>query len=1695
MVNHTSDRAANNKKARWKAVQALLAGYRRGPQLERITEAESRPLSFNQERLWFLSQLGGDNTVYNLPFAIKLTGVVNVAVLEKSLQTIVCRHSSLRTSFPIKDQEVRLAIAPTYEFKLTITDLRSLNGEVQSETYQDVIQSAINTTFDLTQAPPWQIKLIQLSEQKYVLLLTIHHIIYDGWSHSIFVQELSTIYQDFLQGHSPSLTPLAIQYPDFAHWQRQWLTGEILKSHQDYWQNQLAGELPTLKLPFEKRSVAMTYKGSRYPVEFSSTLSNSLKSLSESQGVTLFVILLAGFNLLLYQYTQQRDLIVCSTQAGRNLRQVQGTIGIFNTIFPIRTDLSGDPTFLDLIEGTNQVVLDAYQHQDMPLQLLAETQNLAHKRLYQVMLVLQNTPSELLTLPEIEVECEYLSNGTANFDLFLSLLTPTETVDQLTGYLEYKTDLFDPAAIKSLIANFQGLLTSLVNDPEQKLSALPLLVSDTLPEQSLVADRPLVNKAPPFVAPSNPIERSLAQIWSTVLERSPIGIHENFFELGGHSLLATQVISRVNTAIAAELPILPIFRHPTIASLAEFIQTHLSQGQGATSLKIQTVNREERLPLSFAQQRLWFLDRFGSSVAYNLPLALDFQGLLKVDILHQTLQTIVDRHESLRTTFANDQGIPYQVIHPQGKIELSKLNLSALEPEKQNLEVERLAALEAELPFDLGQDLMLRATLLDLGWNLREKQPHHILLLTLHHIAGDGWSIGILLQELSLLYNAFSQNLPNPLDDLAVQYADFSVWQRNYLQGEVLNRQLRYWKKQLADAPELLQLPTDYTRPSQESFQGNGIETAIEANLTQQLRNYSQQQGTTLYMTLLAAFQVLMSRYSGQTDVIVGSPIANRNRQEIEPLIGFFVNTLAMRADLSEIEGKPCNFLDVLKQVKANAEKAYDHQDLPFEQLVGELQLKRSLNYPPLVQVLFVWQGSSFPAIELTGGLTMLPIEFSDRTTRADLELHVWEKDGGLVVRCIYKTALFKQETIQRLLGHFQTLLAGIMQSPRRSLNQLPILTDTERHQLLVEWNQTETKDHKTTSQLIHQRFEAQVNRSPDAVALVFEQESLSYRELNQQANQLAHYLREIGVESEGLVGICMARSLDLVIAMLGVLKAGGAYVPLDPAYPEDRLSYMLSATHVPVLLTQQSLVDKLPLCETKLICLDRDRATIAQRSQQNANLATPDSLAYVLYTSGSTGLPKGVAIEHHSPVALIDWAESVFSPAELQGVLASTSICFDLSVFELFVTLCLGGKVILAENALQIPTLLAAQEITLINTVPSAITELLRIEAIPDSVCTINLAGEPLSNDLVQKLYQQPTIQRVYNLYGPSEDTTYSTFALIEPGATTAPTIGRPIDNTVVYVLDGDRQPVPIGIPGELHLGGAGLARGYLNRPDLTQGKFIPNPFETEDCRVASATRLYKTGDLVRYLPNGELEFLGRIDHQVKIRGFRIELGEIETVIRQYPTVENVVVVARTEADHAPILVAYVSPKLDDRQSLELRDHLREKLPEYMIPSAFVSLQALPQTPNGKLNRQALPAPDFTLRTAPHTPPSNPVEQIITEVWQQILNRQNISIHDSFFDVGGHSLLVVQVHHALSAKYPDLKLVDLFTYPSIYRLANYLSSQTQLSSISPDLQSTVSAPAPTKKPSQSRGTKRRQGQVNQQRRKKSTRYGVNLDE
>ncbi len=2003
--------------------------------------------------------------------------------------------------------------------------------------------------------------LLQTGVEEYLLLFTIHHIAIDGWSIGVLIRELAVLYEAFSTSKISPLPDISIQYADFAIWQRQWLQGELQKTQLNYWKQQLA-DASTLALPTDRpRPAVQSFRGAIASFELSASLTDMLRSLSNREGVTLFMTLLGAFQALLCRYTGQEDICVGSPIANRNQSEIQGLIGFFVNTLVLRTHLSGNPSFLELLNRVREVCVGAYAHADIPFEQLVEElhpdRNLSQMPLFQVMFAWQEDTQKELTLPGLTLNWLPTHGQTAKFDITLHLV---DAQPELRGFLEYNTDLFDAETVTRIVEHFCNLLEGIVANPQARLSDLPLLTAEELhqqlvewnntqveypeqqcihqlfeaqvertpdavavvfedqqltyrelntkanqlanylrslgvkpevlvgicversldmvigllailkaggayvpldpnypkerlayilfdtqlpilltqqylveqlpthkahivcldthwdqiaqesetnpintntinnlayviytsgstgkpkgvlglhqgsvnrfhwmwkfhpfteeevccqktslnfvdsvweifgpllqgittvivPEQvvkdpqqfitslannnvtrlvlvpsllrvllntynllqlqlpklklwissgealstdlliqfrqslpdsallnlygssevsadvtyskitpqtpqttSVLIGRPIantqihildtnkqpvplsiigeiyvggvqlargylnrpdltaekfiphpfsiqqsarlyktgdlarylptgeieylgridnqvkirgfrvelgeieavINQYPPVresiavveknsvdsqrlvayivpqkeetlaipelrifleaelpsymvpavfvilealpltpngkvdrkalpapeltqlsssnhVPPSTPIENLLAGIWAEILGLNKVSIHENFFTLGGHSLIATRVISQIRQVFHIELPLRCLFEKPTIAGLAKEIETANQADLGIETTKIERIVRSPQLPISYAQQRLWFLAQLEpDSPFYNIPAAVRLKGELNLNALQQTFNEILRRHEALRTNFQTVEGQAIAVISETKPLRLLTIDISELSLEQQEVEIREQAAQEAQQPFDISKDYLLRVKLLHLD------AQEHIVLLTMHHIASDGWSIGVLVQELATLYPAFCNEKLSSLIELPIQYIDFAAWQRQWLQAEVLETQISYWQKQLEDAPKVLELPTDYSRPAIQTFRGATYSFELSDELSVALNKLSQQQGSTLFMTLLAAFQTLLWRYTGQEDIVVqtllwrytgqedivvGSPIANRNRAEIEGLIGFFVNTLVLRTNLA---GNP-SFEELLKRVREVALGAYAHQDLPFELLVEQLQPQRDLSHTPLFQVMFVLQNAPMSALELPG-LTLSPVKSDSNTAKFDLTLFITETESGLVGNLEYNIDLFAESSIQRIAVHLETLLSAIVSNPRQCLSELPLLSESEKHQLLRQWNDTEVD--YPQKQCIHQLFEAQVERTPDAVAVVFEDEQLTYWELNKRANQLAYYLRSLGVKPEVLVGICVERSLYMIIGLLAILKAGGAYVPLDPSYPKERLAFILEDTQASVLLTQASLIEAMPQHKAQVICLGTDWHLIEQQSQENLfSQLTDDNLAYTIYTSGSTGKPKGVQIPH---IALSNF---LFAMKQSPGItkedtlLAVTTYSFDIAALELFLPLIVGGRLVVTSREVtldgtQLSATLSNSQATVMQATPATWQLLLAAAWDGNNQLKILCGGEALPGHLANQLRQR--CHSLWNMYGPTETTIWSAASLIKTLNNTVP-ISQPIANTQLYILDQYHQLVPVNVAGELCIGGEGLARGYFHRPDLTAEKFIPNPFSDK------AARLYKTGDLARYLPNGEIEYIGRIDHQVKIRGFRIELLEIEVVISQHPAVrESVVVVHCSEAD-SKRLVAYIVPQKEQTLVIsELRSFLESKLPNYMIPATFVTLEALPLTPNGKVDRKALPATDTTrpeLEKA-FIAPQTTIEKQLAIIWTQVLGLEKIGINDNFFELGGDSILSLQIISKANLVGLHLTPKQLFQHQTIAKLAAVTGTTQKIS-------------------------------------------------
>jgi amino acid adenylation domain-containing protein len=1189
--------------------------------------------------------------------------------------------------------------------------------------------------------------------------------------------------------------------------------------------------------------------------------------------------------------------------------------------------------------------------------------------------------------------------------------TPTPTINELREFL--KSELPEAMVPTALI----------------ELEELPLTPNGKVDRSALpVPDWGSAETSRSYVPPGSRVEEIITEIWQTVLGRERVGARDNFFDLGGHSLLAVSVVSRLAQTFGIELPVPILFEAPTVVELAPRVEAALAIGQAPTSLPLIREERGQTLPLSLGQKRLWFLDQlWPGDPFYNLPVAVRWKGTLDAEILASSLREVARRHEILRTSFRTEGSEPVQVIAPTFEPRLSIVDFANQAEVDREQEARRLAETEVRKPFDLAEGPLFRVLL------LRLRHADHILLVTFHHIVADGWSIGIFLRELLAGYCAHAEGHSASLPELRIQYADFSIWQQRWFRLGKWADQLGYWKNQLAGAPETLELPTDRTRPSVQTFRGANQEVKLPARIATALRGLSRSENATLFMTLLAAFQTLLARYTGQQDICVGTPIAGRNRPDIEELIGFFVNTLVMRARIDTVN----TFRELLAQVRKTAIEAYDHQDLPFDHLVDTLQPERDLSRSPLVQVFFDFQ--NVPPVPLNvPGCVLSEWAIDPGTAKADLALSMAEADGGLKATAVFNTDLFEPDTIARMLGHFRTLLECIVANPNQRLTDLPLLTGHERHHLLVELNQTQRACAR--GQLVHQLVEAQAERTPEAAAVVFEDQELTYRELNRRANRLAHRLRSLDVGPETAVCICLERSPEMVVAMLAVFKAGGAYVPLDPLYPKERLAFIVADCRPSVVLTQESCAFAFSGLGPQVICLEGHGNGDTAVPELNPHSATgSENIAYIIYTSGSTGRPNGVLVPHRGLLNLVRWHLRAFGVRGTDRATLIAGVAYDASVWELWPYLCSGASVHIPDEETRttperLRDWLIARKIT-ISVVPTPLAEqILPLHWPPRSALRVLLTG----GDRLH-VHPDPSIPfHLVNNYGPTEASVVTTSGIVpvKPSRNGLPSIGRPIDNVQVYILDDYRQPVPIGVSGELYIGGDGVALGYLNRPELTAERFVANPLDG-----LPGARLFKTGDRVRYLRSGEIEFLNRLDQQVKIRGFRVELGEIEAALCEHPQVrENAVLLQETDRAEKH-LAAYVAVKPGATVSRkELGSFLKKKLPEYMIPSRFLLLDALPLTTNGKIDRKALAsvaepslAEDGELAAA-----RTPLEEKLSEMWAELLDRDRIGIHDDFFALGGHSLLATQVLAQVRDVFNvALSLRTFFERPTVAGLAD----------------------------------------------------------
>lgn len=1135
--------------------------------------------------------------------------------------------------------------------------------------------------------------------------------------------------------------------------------------------------------------------------------------------------------------------------------------------------------------------------------------------------------------------------------------------------------------------------------------------------------------------PGNAIEKELVNIWSEILNNKYVGTRDNFFELGGDSLRITQLISRIWDTFGINLDHAVLFDNPEIVKLAAIIESSIQKRPGMPDKIEPLLEENSSMPLSFAQQRLWFIDRLNlNSPQYNLCTALLFKGCLDRDALNRSFNEIIKRHNVLQMSFKEENGQPVQVLNAQVGMSVNYMDLADYPEKEREKSALALAGEEARTPFDLEKAPLIRGLL------LRTEEKEHVLILAAHHIVFDGWSFGVLLKELNFYYEEFLNNTGKCLSEPDIQYSDFARWQIEKVRNGSIKSQFEYWKKQLGGILPVLDLPADKQRPPIQTYNGAKLVSAVPGELVRELQAYARKQNATLFMVLLAAFKALLFRYSGQSDIIVGSTIANRNRREIEDLIGFFTNNIVLRTIFNE----GTKFNELLRQVKRVTLEAYSNQDVPFEKLVEELHVERDMSRNPLFQVLFSLQNTPLPGLEFSE-MDVSSIGIDSGYARFDLAVDICESGEGLMIEFEYNTDLFSDDTITRIAGHYKQLLDSIIKNPDKILEGLEILSREEKNTLIYKWNKTK-EDYGDIKSWI-QLFEKQADRTPDAVAVICGKHNLSYRELDERSNRLAHYLISNGVGSESIVGIYIDRSIEMLVGLLGIHKAEAAYLPMDPIFPADRLAYMLEDAHVNIILSETKLSGALPDCSAKIICLDAEWDIISDFSAEKpADRSNAHNLAYLIYTSGSTGKPKGVQIEQCS---LINFLMSMVKKTELNerdALLAVTTLSFDIAGLELYLPLICGARVVIAErddvtDGSRLAEMLQEHGIGIMQATPATWKLLIDSGWTGSSRLKILCGGEALPGDLANQLLDRCSM--LFNVYGPTETTIWSTISRVESGAGSI-SIGKPIANTQIYVLDKSMNPVPIGLPGELFIGGDGLARGYLNLPELTGEKFISDPFSKKE-----HARLYKTGDLVKYLPDGRLEFMGRMDNQVKVRGFRIELGEIETLLNQNIAVKESVVAAKEMIQGEKSLIAYIIPSQEKEHELlsveYLRKSLNSRLPDYMIPAAFIIMDSYPMTPNGKIDKKALPLPEG-LRPQLGTnykAPSNGTENAISSIWQEILKMDGVGVNDNFFDLGGHSLLLAQVRSKIEKVLnKEVSMMDLFKYPTISTLSRFISGE-----------------------------------------------------
>ena len=1664
-----------------------------GPGFIKTKEAYS--LSEGQKSLWILHQMNPANVAYNLPNAFRIRFPVNPALLKQAFNILLARHPILTQVFLLKEDQPIQAVRPQCKMELGARDLSHLD-------WKDCLQTIEKRAFEpfiLERNVLIRADLYRTTETEHVLLIVFHHLILDGISFQRICAELTDLYWALSNGTSPK-PPLASEpYSNFVTWQRDMLASEEDARHFKYWQKQLAGQLPVLSLQTDfPRPVVQDFEGAFHILPLDKVLMDQLREIAKAQKSSLFVILLSAFKLLLYRHTHDQELVVGTPTEGRPQSRFEATIGYFVNMLPLRSRFSASSSFKSFSGQIRAILMEALDHRDFPF--LSMVQRCVAQRdtnrtpvfqtLFSVHNWIQSQPGDrgnsanganpdLLTDRIVEIQQK------GEFDLSLEVFHNSEGSVALIKYLP---KIFRHSRMVFLGDHFVTLLKNIALDPDAPIGEIPIISSaerrrnldhwhpspTSYPEdhrmQTLVKDHnaslsdgmsfrgdgrtpsardsgaPTHPWDSPFEAPIGETEKAVASIWQDELGCSQVGRHDHFFRLGGHSLLAVKVLKRMNRQMNVNLPIGTLFRNPTPAAWSEEIEIQ-DNHRSPNFQGIPKVPRDGTVRLSFAQRRLWFLHRNGTPGSlYNVPLALRLHGPLDGAACREACCGLLARHEILRTRFTERSGLPEQIIERDPEPPFTLVDLSGIKTSRAKSDAQKLLSDGANRPFSMAAEIPFR------GHLFRIHDQDHLLLFNTHHMASDMGSFRILLREFCFFYKDFLGKKAESLPELPFQYADFAQWQQRQLDGPTLHTRVSHWKQQLQGASRVLNLPLDFPRPPINSFEGAGHFVQVPDPVAARVLSLSRDLGVTPFMMLFAAYGSLLSRYSGQDDFCIGIPVAGRNQAGTENLIGLFVNTLVLPFWNNEPESQ---FHELLQRVRNTTQQALEHQDLPFEKLVEELQPERDMSRAPLFQAFF-----SFDNAEDQPLPTTLPHvkghyqEFEFRTSKFDLSLYVTQTESSFRLGFEYNTQLFAPATIQRLAGHYLNLLSALTADPSLKVAQAPMMSESERRDQLEVWNRTAAG--YPLAKTVYDLFKKQADDQPHRLACLCEHRQWTYGFLLQQVNQLAQRLLAEGTSAETPVAVLMDRSLDLITVMLAVSKAGATAIPMDPGFPSERLAYMLADSRAKLLIT-----DRPPapwITDTKIPvlrpagqgCPVSGQNLITDRPQVPIH---PEQLAYTIYTSGSSGNPKGVQIPHANLVNFLTSMALRPGCGNQDRLLAVTTICFDIAWLELFLPLVTGATLELcsaevARDGYALKDRIEMGRATIVQATPSTWTMLLAAGWSKGPKIKIFCGGEALDRGLARNLLQRG--DEVWNMFGPTETTIWSMVHPVQFSSTQIPatcpsvSLGSPVANTDVAILDCHLNPVPLGVAGELHIGGEGLARGYASRPALTAEKFVPHPYSKEKGR-----RIYKTGDLVRYGARADqeipvMDFLGRIDAQVKLRGFRIEPGEIEACLRRHDRVKEAAVVLRTIPKQGSQLVAYmVSAGATEPKKHDLLSLLEQHLPPYMIPTYFQTLDRLPMTANGKLDRQALPTPGTSVSKVDFVAARTQIERSLADIWTQVLGlKKPPGVKDNFFDLGGHSLLLTQVLYKMEQTL-GLKpqMVEMFQYPTIDALSRFLDS------------------------------------------------------